>query len=436
MTHDILVCGAGPGGSAVAQRLATAGVRVALVGTVSRPGWEGLSMRSRALLAEEGLDQQSGVIAGPFQRRGVWANGRAVAGIEWLVERAQLAAAACVRARGAGADYRQDTVMNVQRVAEHWRARLRSGAVLTAPLLVDARGRRGAERRGPLLLAYGQRFRRRTPGASGTGIGVTDVGWCWWAERDQALWVQVVGRPRAGHPAAWAAAAAAQVPALARALEGAVVEGDPVARPAHARLGLAEHEPTLWQVGDAAFALDPLSGQGVYEALRGARLVATAIQSVVDGGDALLAQRFIVERREEAWQRGVRVAAGFYRENGDRGAFWIETAAAYAALLGDRAELAKRAVAARIERRPVLDEGRILERDVVVTAENPRGVWHVAGVPLATLKGYFDTAEHATIAGAAVALDRPQAAVATAIHWLQEAGAMRRQVPPRVSLGG
>jgi flavin-dependent dehydrogenase len=435
VTHDIVVCGAGPAGSAVAQRLAAAGARVALIGTVSRPGWEGLSVRSRALLAEEGVVDHAGVIDGPFARRGVWA-ARAIEGIEWLVERSQLADALRARARIAGADDRRDTVMNAQRVSGRWRVRLRGGGVLTAPILVDARGRRGAERRGPLLLAFGQRFWRRTSGASGTGIGVTDAGWCWWAERGQALWVQVVGRPHAGHPAAWATSAAAQIPALARALDGAAAEGDPVARPAHARLGAAGHEPTLWHVGDAAFALDPLSGQGVYEALRGARLVATAIQSVIDGGDALLAHRFIVERREQAWQRGVRVAAGFYRENGDRGTFWLETAAAYAALLDDRAELAKRAVATRLERRPVLDQGRILEHDVVVTAENPRGVWQVAGVPLATLKGYLDTAEHATIDSAAVALDRPQAAVASAIHWLQEAGAVLRQVPPRVFLGG
>jgi 2-polyprenyl-6-methoxyphenol hydroxylase-like FAD-dependent oxidoreductase len=436
VTHDIVVCGAGPAGSTVAQRLAAAGARVALIGTVSRPGCEGLSVRSRALLAEEGVLDQAAAIDGPLARRGVWA-GRAIEGTEWLVERSQLADALRARACIAGADDRRDTVMYARRVSDHWRVRLRGGAVLTAPMLVDARGRRGAEHRGPLLLAFGQRFWRRTAGASGTGIGVTDAGWCWWAERGHGLWVQVVGRPRAGHPAAWAASAAAQIPALARALDGTTAEGNPVARPAPARLGAAGSEPTLWRVGDAAFALDPLSGQGVYEALRGARLVATAIQSVIDGDDAQLAQRFIGLRREQAWQRGVRAAAGFYRENGDRGVFWAEAAAAYAALLpAQPAPPPDRTAAARIERRPVLDRGRICERDVVITAENPRGVWHVAGVPLAPLKDYLDTAEYATIAGASVVLDRPQAAVASAIHWLQEAGAVLRQDPPRVSLGG
>ena len=47
----------------------------------------------------------------------------------------------------------------------------------------------------------------------------------------------------------------------------------------------------------------------------------------------------------------------------------------------------------RIERRPVLDRGRIVEREVMVTAEHPRGLWHVDGVPLAALKAYLDAAE-------------------------------------------
>jgi hypothetical protein len=189
-------------------------------------------------------------------------------------------------------------------------------------------------------------------------------------------------------------------------------------------------------VGDAALALDPLSGQGVYEALRGARLVATAIQSVLGGGDVWLAQRFIAERHEAAWQRGVRAAAGFYRENEARGGFWTDTAAAYEALLLPGGAGMGLHVEARVERRPVLDRGRILERDVIVTAAEPRGVWRVAGVPVAELKGYLETAAAATLPGAAAALDCPQAAVTSALHWLQESGAMPGQSPSRVSSGG
>ena len=459
MSHDVLVIGAGPAGSVVAGRLAAAGARVALVGAAARAGWEGLSGRSLALLAEEGLDGAPGIIDGPFPRSGAWGGGRRVEGLEWLVERRALAAALRCRARAAGGDDRRDTVTSLQWEGGQWRGFLRSGGSLAAPQVIEARGRRGPERRGPLLLAVGRQFRTRFRAASGgaaqpgTHIHPTDFGWCWWAARADALWVQVVGRPRgghpatahsaaahadAGHPAAWIAAAAAQIPALARALEGSLPEGDLVARPAHARLGLKARDATRWRVGDAALALDPLSGQGVYEALRGARLVATAVQSVMRGGDAAPAHRFVAERQAESWANGVRIAAGFYRENAARGAFWSESATAYERLLPSAAPTAAPAppAAPRVERRPVLCGDRILERDVIVTPQHPRGLWHVADVPLVSLKGYLESAEQATVSGAAEVVDRPAAAVASAIHWLQQTGIAARQFRPRAPLGG
>jgi 2-polyprenyl-6-methoxyphenol hydroxylase-like FAD-dependent oxidoreductase len=125
-------------------------------------------------------------------------------------------------------------------------------------------------------------------------------------------------------------------------------------------------------VGDAAVALDPLSGQGIYQALKSAKLVATAILSVLNGGNAALAERFVIERHEEDFLRGVRVAAEFYGQNAAHGEFWAQTAKAYEVLsvpLG-RPHVAGR----RIERRPTLIDGRIVEREVIVSGAHPRGV--------------------------------------------------------------
>jgi 2-polyprenyl-6-methoxyphenol hydroxylase-like FAD-dependent oxidoreductase len=460
VSHDVLVVGAGPAGSVVAGRLAAAGARVALVGGAARAGWEGLSRRSLTLLAEEGLDGAPDIIDGPFARSGEWAGGRPVEGTEWLVERRALAAALRCLARVRGADDRCDAVASLEWHDGQWRGLTRAGGTPAAPLVIDARGRRGPERHGPLLLAVGRQFRRRAgrasgaPAEHGTHIHPIEYGWCWWAVRRDALWVQVVGEPRGGQPAmgraatgrqamgppaAWIASAAAQIPALAQALDACEPDGDLLARPAHARLGcddrlnqpLKPRDATRWRVGDAALALDPLSGQGVYEALRGARLVATAVQSVMRGGDAAAAQRFVAERQEVSWTSGVRIAAGFYRENAARGAFWSETATAYERLLPRAASDAP-----RIERRPVLCGDRILEREVIVTPRHPRGVWQVADVPLVSLKGYLESAEHATVTGAAAAVDRPAAAVASAIHWLQQTGMVARQLGPGIPLGG
>lgn len=446
MSHDVIVLGAGPAGSVVARRLAASGVRVALVGAPSCGGWEGLSVRSRGLFAEEGFGEHAGLLEGPFRRGGGWA-GRPVEGSEWLVERRLLAAALRADARAAGAHVLADLAVGVEWADGGWRVHLRSDRRLTSRLLIEARGRRGPERRGPLLLAVGQPFRRpavRRPAPPGTQIHAADFGWCWLADQGQSLWVQVVARPGTGHPASWIRAAAAQIPALEFALAEANPAGACVSRPAHARLGLPGvallrgRDVTLWRTGDAAYALDPLSGQGVYEALRGARLVATAVRSVLDGSDAALAHRFVRERHEDAWHGGIEAAAGFYREEAARraagaacGMFWADTAAAYRRLLP-----ATTPVAAAIERRPVLDQGRIVEREVVVTADRPRGVWHVAGVPLVSLKRFLDAGGLATVETAATAMNKPPDAVASAIHWLQQTGIVGRPAPHSVSSGG
>jgi menaquinone-9 beta-reductase len=256
---------------------------------------------------------------------------------------------------------------------------------LTAPVLVEARGRRGRARRGPPLLAFGQRYRRRGDGAGRTRIESADFGWCWWVEREDDLWVQIVARPGRIHPAGWAAAAARRIPGLARALDGATPEGKPSACAAHARLGLdgrtAVAEPGLrpWRVGDAAVALDPLSGQGIYQSLKSARLVANAILSVMNGGDAALAERFVIERHEEDFERGLRAAAEFYGQNVAQGDFWAQTAKAYETSSALQGRVG--AGGPRIEGRPTLIDGRIVERDAIVSGAHPRDARQVSNHP-------------------------------------------------------
>jgi hypothetical protein len=105
---------------------------------------EGLSARSRALLIKEGLEpalEASAGIGAPVPRRDAWA-GTALR-------------SAALRT---GVDCRWDTVVRSTHSGGLWQGRLRSGATVAAPQMIDARGRRGAARRGPLLLALGQEF--------------------------------------------------------------------------------------------------------------------------------------------------------------------------------------------------------------------------------------------------------------------------------------
>lgn len=420
-THaDVVVLGAGPAGAAVARRLAAAGASVAVVtGAPPAAAREGFSRRTRERLLEEGLDEAVAALEGPVPRSGRWGAERAVEGLEWLADRARVARALEAGVVRAGVTRVAGPATRVARTASGYAVESAAGRV-EARLVVDARGRRGPQSRGPLLLALGRSFAHAS-GRPATRIAPWSRGWCWLADDGERVFVQVVGAARgATRPVEWFAAAAAEVEGL-----GAILAAPPVgalaARPAHARLGRESPDAGVWRVGDAALALDPLSGQGVYEALRGATVVAAALATVLEGGDALLAARFVAERYRETWSRAVATAARFYAENAAQGAFWTATAAAYAALVAPAA-----AGPARIERRPVLEDGRIRERAVLVTPAAPRGAWHVAGVPLVALLELVGDAAPAApaILDAARRLDRPPAAVETALAWLKASGAL------------
>ena len=241
MTHDIVVCGAGLAGSAVARRLAAGGARIALVGTESRPGCEGLSARSRALLAEEGLDASCRLHRGAVRTpRRVGRGPRRLAGTESLVERSYLAKALCERAQAAGADHRHDVVT-------HARARRATSGASRCDRRKCSRRRCSSRREaaavpraaGPCCSPSASAFGARANGHCGDRHRRHGLGWCWWAEQGPMIWVQVIGRPRSAHPAR----AGSRPPPRAcrrsrRALEGAEPDGAPVARPAHARLGM------------------------------------------------------------------------------------------------------------------------------------------------------------------------------------------------------
>lgn len=407
---DALVLGSGPAGAVAALRLARAGASVAVATRGVSRAHEGLSGRALALLAEERLDAAVAACGQPVERGGVWGD-RPVEGHEWLVRRAEFDRALLCCLRQAG--------VRIVTVDDRPRARL----------VVDARGRRAPQgRRGPALLAIAHAFRRAPRAPAGTRVDAWSRGWVWSASAGTELTVQLVGAARdrvAGGPREWLRAAAAELPALRAQLERAQPAGAAFARPAHARLGASDDATApRWPVGDAAVALDPLSGQGVYEALRGARAVAAAALTVLEGGDPRTARAFVGDRAVALWSRTVATAARHYAENAHVGEFWSHTAAGYAALAPPRA--ADAATGVRVERRPVLANDRVVVERVIVTPAQPRGVWHLDGVPLAPLLEAC-TAQCAPPAPADLAarLDRPLPAVVRALGWLAAAGALR-----------
>jgi len=428
LSYDVIVVGAGPAGCVVARRLALSGAKVALIAGRHVAGCEGISQRSLEILREEispnghllkDFGAPGSIVAGPLRRTGTWGANRRIAASEWLLDRQALALRLREAAAGAGVEVREGAAISVVRGLRNVEVETRETGRFRGRVLVDARGRRGRQRcRGPALLAIGQRF-SGVVAEPGTAIHPLSDGWCWYAADPAGVYVQLVGRPRRRYRE-WLRHARAQIPALDGLLKDAVPVGSSIARPAHARLGRASEDAQIWRVGDAALAHDPLSGQGIYEAVRSARVVATAVKSVLEGCDARLAQRFVADRLATSWRHAMSVASEFYGENRHFGAFWSEVAVVYQALVSPLA-----AQFPHTELRPVIEDGRIREREVLVTMERPHGVWQIDGVPVIALMDFWRSEKSATVTGAALSVAREPAAVANALRWLWSAGALK-----------
>jgi 2-polyprenyl-6-methoxyphenol hydroxylase-like FAD-dependent oxidoreductase len=423
---DAIVVGAGPAGAATAIRLRGLGLAVALASRPRRGAVEGLSARSLELLARERLALAAASARGPFGRIGRWGDGQPVHGREWLVDRAEFDAGLLQDAAAAG-------VRAVPPIASiEWRgavARLRGadGSQWRSACVVDARGRHSGRlaAQGPRLLSVAFRFAADAP--AGTRLLPWADGWCWCAADGRgALIVQLVSTParcrRAG-PDALLAQAVAALPELATLLRDAQAAAAPVLCAATARAAVpVAGGKLILRVGDADVALDPLSGQGIYEALAAASGAAAAVHTLLSGGDAGAVREFLAARTLELWQRTVAAAAVHYRANAQAcaSAFWLDAARGYEAVSAAAAAAPPAALHAYIGMRPVLNGARIERRRVVLTPDRPRGLWQFRSVELAPLADALAAAPAATPADLATQLQRPAGDVAAAAHWLAQ----------------
>lgn len=377
---DVVVLGAGPAGAAAAAGLARLGHSVTLVSRTRAPSVEGLSMRALNSLTEAGLERAAASASEPAARLVYWAGQRSMRGQECLLKRDVFDARLVSDLRGGGVTPIDSTVRNFEITNNVWQVETTSGVVCGRTVL-DARGRRArrSDRRGPLLVAWNTTYQTSERSAPGSAVAALDEGWCWIARTaDGLLSLQFVGAAgeQLSSEAARLQAAVRALPAFGEVLNHAAPVERATARAAVARYSRPSQGLGFLRIGDAAVAMDPLSGNGVHEAVRSARVAVAALNSYLRGAHWPVVARFVDERAAELWRRCVTAAAGFYRLQADysRSEFWVRTASAYEAAMR-QAAVAEEGPG-RFEMRPVLDGERIEIRQVWVSPEWPRGVWN------------------------------------------------------------
>ncbi|HEY0836904.1 MAG TPA: hypothetical protein VGE72_23540, partial [Azospirillum sp.] len=208
------------------------------------------------------------------------------------------------------------------------------------------------------------------------------------------------------------------VPEAAEWVAGATAVDAASARDATATLRADLVGTDFLRVGDAAVTIDPLSGNGVFEALRGAFAASAAVGTLLSAPDELpLVRRFVEERASALFHHAAGIGRAFYRGETrwtDR-PFWRERAGWPV----DDEPAAEPGPGVRAQ--AVVVGERVAERDVLVTPQHPRGILTIAGVELAPLLKRARAEGEAALAG-----DAP---TRTALAWLKANRFLERSRP-------
>lgn len=393
----IVILGAGPAGGATAMGLRRLGYAVEVVSDWRRfAAVEGVSQRVLEGMRHAGLSRALEQAAVPARRRVDWNGTRQQLNQEYLLDRQLFDRALREDLLHAGVTVIEGRVRDVDSDAHGHRVVLDSGQVLQADFLVEARGRQApltANRlRGPESVSLLNLWQGEA-GEPLSAVESLDDGWAWMARLadGRCYWQITLDSstaslpPRAQLPAY--CAQRRQQSALACELFGEHVG---VLAELHARSSTAilagDCVGDTWlRVGDAAMAVDPLSGNGIFQSLSSALQAPAVINTLLRHPQrAALAKRFHQERIEQLFLRFARIGRDFYaqEQRGIDQPFWVprrgwpDDQPIHAA--ADFRQL-------HVDRRPVIRDGLIDEADVVIGPDQPLGIWHVQGVELAPL---------------------------------------------------
>jgi flavin-dependent dehydrogenase len=306
-----------------------------------------------------------------------------------LLEDLHQAGITVIPARASRIDWPEDTLAGLS-IADHDGKETR----IDASFVVEARGRTApgggeARIRGPETVSLLQHWRGPQCAPQSMAASFAD-GWAWLARTaDGQRFTQVT-----------LAADAADFPkksalrdyyfqhlsSVEEALEfyqNAEPQGELTARSSTAVLHNDSLQGRLIRVGDAAIAPDPLSGNGIFNALSTALVAPAVINTILQSpSHASLATRFYEERVRHAFMRFARIGRDFYamEESWPANRFW-QARAEWPDAEPAHGELEPHILS--VENKPVVDKDQIGEREVVVTSDQPLGVWHIDGIELA-----------------------------------------------------
>jgi flavin-dependent dehydrogenase len=331
---DVAIAGAGPAGAAAARRLRRSGCRVVLL---ERSGFnaprvgESLAPATQPLLRELGVWSEFESLSPlpSYGTRSAWGSSDVTDhshvmspyGCGWHVDRLAFDRMLVAAAAAAGVDVRTDTSLLHCEAARDGRWMLhvatrdaRSPDLLRARVLIDATGRSahvgrrlGAERHlFDRLVGVATLFADVDTSRQGYVLVETARdGWWYSAPLPGGRMIAMLmtdgdlcGRGRVCTPAAWHERLA-DAPATTARVAGTARWGPHVFSALSQRLQRRDRDAPWIAIGDAALAVDPITGSGVVRALRSARAGSEAALALLGGAVRHIVDAYEAERDQE-----------------------------------------------------------------------------------------------------------------------------------------
>lgn len=430
-SYDVAVAGGGPAGAFAARELTRAGLSTVLIDpATSRPRLEGLGERVTQLLAQKGFEQALDTVSERVRRSVAWAGLQNSENGERLVRRHEFDEALRRAAIAAGSSFIGARVRRIETSGQSTGVRLElsNGNSISARLLVDARGRQAParhRRKGPQTLAIAGLV-CRTAEASRTHVEASPEGWLWSAKAPGfGHWIQIsvdadTLRGTGADALGGRMRRFLNQPQFAGRFDSADFNEGLIARNAGLVLAAPVLRGPVVPVGDAAIALDPLSGHGIFWALSSALSAVPGVLTVLEdpATGPGLAARFYSNRVVETFWRQARVGRDFYalEKKLAHHPFWARRAG-----WPDSEPSHPVEGNIRLERRVVVDNGRLRERDVLIAPRHPEGIAFLAGVPVSDLTPFIRGERRADASENAAS-----PALAEALRWLDSHGILNR----------
>ena len=401
--HDaqILIAGGGPASVATAIGLRRLGYTVMLI-SQPRPfsAVEGVSDRVLQSMKSAGFHQAIKTLAPPSPRNVTWNGLTSAADTEHLIERRLFDEALLQDAETAGVRVIRGRFRHCQAVTDGWQAEAESAAgesiSVSGHFLVEARGRaapaaKTTRVRSSETIALLQRWRgpADTPLAHSAVQSCAD-GWAWMAQlADGSRYLQlavdtrITPLPAKNQLTDWCRQRFEQLHQAHAFIKNAEPEGEVYARASTQILCEDLIGENYIRIGDAAMAVDPLSGNGIFQSMSSALQAPAVIHTLLQKPEnTALARQFYQARVEGLFYRFARTGRDFCRleQQWPESEFWASRCH-----WPDDQPLHLPADPQQVEvaRRPVIKNHLIEEADVVVTPDQPLGIWHVNGIELA-----------------------------------------------------